>query len=101
MCAFEIKRHEFDTKVATVDIKQQQMLFEKKQEKLKKDQAKCALSREKTQIFMKSQDQKHMKQQLHSQKAMKAVRTEDIAKAVKELHMPVHMRIKLMENATS
>jgi hypothetical protein len=96
ICANEIRRHEFDTKVATVDIKQQQILFEKKQERLQAEQQKCALSREKTQLFLKSQDQKHHRQQAKSQMALKSVRIEEIDKAVQELHMPLHMQRKLL-----
>ena len=99
-CVNEIRRHEFDTKVATIDIKQQQLLLEKKQEKLKAEQEKCVLSREKTQLFYQKQDQKHLRQKLRNERALAAVREEGLEKAVQKFHMPMHMRRRLMEHAT-
>ena len=87
-----------DTKVATIEIRQRQLLIEKKQEKLRSEQDKCLIKQQKTQLILEEHEHNHDQQKqsiLDPQEEV--IKAEDIEKAVKDMPMPIHMRRKLLQ----
>ena len=97
----EIRRHEYDTRLAREEIKQRQLIIQKKKDKFSVEKTKCIERREKTQLFLDEEERRHARAQNTQDVLPASVNMEDIERAVTELKIPRHMKRKLLETLYS
>lgn len=101
-CDKVIQKHRVDTRYFTTEIKREQLMVEKKIEKLKKQQEKYSMTSEKTHFFLDTAERGHLNREKtfnHEKVESRSKEVRDLEaeliKAINKLHMPKVMKERL------
>ena len=105
-CDKQLRRHDFDARMAASDIRRQQRLMEKKQELLKKQQRQCIRNSGETHKVLSESLESHGLAESMSTSHMRRVPAKatdaEVARAIRKMQMPRYMMDKLqMQTYTS
>ena len=104
-CSRSIKRHEFDTRINTAEMRRQQNVMERKRDKLNNQQKMFDIKREKTHLFLDDLRQSHVKsekviQQSSSMESNIKPQYMDMIRAIGNMSMPNAMKERLRWQCT-